>query len=52
MLKKLYNTPNLVFFSADYTTEMELPFTGNIKAGFPSPADDFLDNNVSFHCYL
>ena len=34
----------LTFHSPDLTTRQELPVAGgDVKAGFPSPADDFLD---------
>ena len=37
-------TDILTFHSPDLTTRQELPVAGgDVKAGFPSPADDFLD---------
>lgn len=41
---------NLDFFSVDTSTELSLPYaTGGVSAGFPSPADDFLENNLDFN---
>lgn len=35
---------NFTFYRPDTTTQREIPVAGsNVKAGFPSPADDFLD---------
>lgn len=37
-------TDNIDFYSADISTELALPFINNgIVAGFPSPADDYID---------
>lgn len=48
--KKLYNTPTLKFFTPDYSTSAELPFVdGGLRAGFPSPADDFLEVKIDFN---
>lgn len=34
----------LTFYPPDLSTHQELPVAGGeVKAGFPSPADDFLD---------
>jgi DNA polymerase V len=33
----------LEFFSADVETELSLPYFEGLKAGFPSPADDYID---------
>nr|BFF36926.1 translesion error-prone DNA polymerase V autoproteolytic subunit [Tenacibaculum mesophilum] len=52
-LRKLHNTENIIFYKADLTSELELPFVVNgISAGFPSPADDFLDINIDLNKYL
>lgn len=49
-LKKLYNTPTLEFYTPDYSTSVELPFVdGGLRAGFPSPADDFLEVKIDFN---
>lgn len=37
-------TDNIDFYTADTSTELALPFVSNgIVAGFPSPADDYID---------
>ncbi len=43
-LKSLHITPTLIFYSPDFSTSLELPYIdAGIKAGFPSPADDFIE---------
>lgn len=52
-LRKLYNTNSITFFKADVSTELKLPFVvEGISAGFPSPADDFLDINIDLNKHL
>ena len=52
-LRKLHNTNTITFFKADTSSHMELPFVVNgISAGFPSPADDFLDINIDLNKHL
>ncbi len=52
-VRKLYNSPNITFFQADVSSELELPYVVNgISAGFPSPADDFLDINIDLNKHL
>lgn len=49
-VKTLYTTKNLEFFIPDYSTELELPFVdAGIKAGFPSPADDFIELSIDLN---
>ncbi len=51
--RKLYQTEQITFFKADVSTVLPLPFVVNgISAGFPSPADDFLDLNIDLNNYL
>jgi DNA polymerase V len=43
----------LEFYRPDYNTTLDLPFVdGGISAGFPSPADDFLDINIDLNKHL
>lgn len=43
-IKRIKTTPTIDFFSADTTASLELVFVQKgISAGFPSPADDYLD---------
>ena len=52
-LRQLYNTPTLTFYNAAVTTSLELPYVvEGISAGFPSPADDFLDINIDLNKHL
>ncbi|RIA09382.1 DNA polymerase V [Flavobacteriaceae bacterium MAR_2010_72] len=52
-VRKLYNTNTIQFYGVDLTTHLELPFVANgISAGFPSPADDFLDINIDLNKHL
>ena len=40
----------LHIFSADLSTELNLPFVDNgIKAGFPSPAQDYLTESIDLN---
>lgn len=52
-LRQLYNTPTITFYKADVSTSIKLPFVvEGISAGFPSPADDFLDINIDLNKHL
>lgn len=49
-LLKLHHTNTLEIYSADTTSTVSLPFVENgISAGFPSPADDFLDISIDLN---
>jgi DNA polymerase V len=49
-LKRLHTTPKLEFYIPDFSTSAELPFVdGGLRAGFPSPADDFLEVKIDFN---
>lgn len=49
-LLKLHQTTTLEIFSADTSTTVSLPFVeSGISAGFPSPADDFLDISIDLN---
>ena len=50
MLRKLHQTDTIEIYSAIITTELDLPFVEQgISAGFPSPADDFLDISIDLN---
>jgi DNA polymerase V len=52
-LKPLFKTSTLDFYSLDATTELEIPFVeSKINAGFPSPANDFLDSAIDLNKHL
>lgn len=49
-LKNLYNTSTLEFYTSDFSTSASLPFIdAGLQAGFPSPADDFLEVRIDFN---
>ncbi len=50
MLRKLHQTSTLEIYSAIIDTELHLPYAEQgISAGFPSPADDFLDISIDLN---
>ncbi|CDF80311.1 peptidase, S24/S26A/S26B beta-ribbon domain supe rfamily [Formosa agariphila KMM 3901] len=51
-IRKLYQIKPITFFIPEYTSAIELPFVNGISAGFPSPADDFLDINIDLNKHL
>ena len=52
-LRSLYTTKTIEFYTPNYATKLKLPFVSNgISAGFPSPADDFLDINIDLNKHL
>ena len=49
-LKSLHNTELFEFYIPDFSTSASLPFIdGGLRAGFPSPADDFLEVRIDFN---
>ena len=49
-LLKLHQTNTLEIYTADTTSTVSLPFVeSGISAGFPSPADDFLDISIDLN---
>lgn len=48
-LLKLHNSPKLTICSANTTEKVERPIVGNINAGFPSPADDFIELSIDLN---
>lgn len=52
-LRSLHTTQTLEFYIPDYSTELELPFFDvSISAGFPSPADDFIELQIDLNKHL
>jgi len=52
-LRSLHTTKTIEFYTPNYSTKLKLPFVSNgISAGFPSPADDFLDINIDLNKHL
>ncbi len=49
-LRSLHSTPTLEFYFPDYSSKLELPFFDvGISAGFPSPADDFIELTIDLN---
>lgn len=41
---------NLVIITGDFKSRLAIPFiTGGIKAGFPSPAQDYMSDSLDFN---
>ena len=52
-LKHLKHSDNLDFYSVDETAFEKIPlFEGSVQAGFPSPADDYMDMDLDLHDHL
>lgn len=50
---KLNTETNLSFYLADTASPLKLPFIASgISAGFPSPADDFIEQSLDLNKYL
>ena len=50
MLRKLHQTKTIEIYSALTDTKLKLPYAEQgISAGFPSPADDFLDISIDLN---
>ncbi len=51
--RSLNSSTTLDFYIPDYSTELELPFVDTgISAGFPSPADDFIELTIDLNKFL
>lgn len=49
-LRKVHQTGNIEIYTVQNSSELELPFVEQgISAGFPSPADDFLDISIDLN---
>ena len=49
MVTKLHSSANLDLYSASGDNETEIPLIGGVKAGFPSPAADFMEMNIDLN---
>lgn len=50
---KLHTSKSLIFYSALTDTELELPYIASgVKAGFPSPAMDFMEGSIDMSKHL
>ncbi len=48
-LKYLTSHNNIDFYNADNESELSLPFAEGISAGFPSPADDYIELSLDLN---
>lgn len=49
-LRNLYTTKTLEFYFPDFSTALQLPYVdAGISAGFPSPADDFIELSIDLN---
>ena len=52
-IKYLKHTDRFNFYSLDQTAFQKIPlFEGSVSAGFPSPADDYMDMDLDLHDHL
>ena len=52
-LRSLHSTSTLEFYTPDFSSSIELPFFDvSISAGFPSPADDFIELTIDLNKHL
>tara|TARA_B100000902_G_scaffold398926_1_gene467542 strand:+ start:1390 stop:1842 length:453 start_codon:yes stop_codon:yes gene_type:complete len=52
-LKYIKKTPHFSFYTVDETAFEKIPlFDGSVSAGFPSPADEYLDLDLDLHDHL
>lgn len=52
-LRRLHSTKTLEFYSALSETNIQVPFMdGSVKAGFPSPAEDFTEFAIDLNAEL
>ncbi|NLO71214.1 MAG: translesion error-prone DNA polymerase V autoproteolytic subunit [Porphyromonadaceae bacterium] len=47
--KPIISTPSFDIFKAASATELLLPYIGTLRAGFPSPADDFSGERIDLN---
>ena len=49
-VRKIYENKELELFKSDVSTKLELPlFQTGISAGFPSPADDYVEDRIDLN---
>ena len=52
-LRSLHTTTLIEFYAPDYTTTLDIPYVDvGISAGFPSPADDFIELTIDLNKHL
>jgi DNA polymerase V len=48
-LKEIHSEEKINIYSSETATELDVPMVGDIKAGFPSPAEDFVDLSIDLN---
>ena len=48
-LKRIKSMKTIDFYAADTQSRMDLPFAKHISAGFPSPAEDYMDLSLDLN---
>jgi DNA polymerase V len=48
-LSRIKKNNHIDFYTADGGSTLELPYAKNISAGFPSPADDYMDMSLDLN---
>jgi len=52
-LKLITESEKLEFYTPDSQSKLELPyFASNVSAGFPSPAEDYVDSSLDLNTFL
>jgi DNA polymerase V len=52
-LRSLHTTTLFEFYAPDYATALDIPYVDvGISAGFPSPADDFIELTIDLNKHL
>lgn len=52
-MQQIYNSKTITFFTISDETKLEIPVADEgIKAGFPSPAQDFVDSSIDLNIEL
>ena len=52
-LKKIHNSNELKIYVADKSMSLKIPyFEGGVSAGFPSPAEDYMDGKLDLNNLL
>lgn len=49
MTTPIITTPSFDIYKAETSTELLLPYIGTLRAGFPSPADDFTGERIDLN---
>ena len=52
MVTKLHSSGNLDIYSASGESESEITLVGNVRAGFPSPAQDFIAQSIDLNKHI